>query len=138
VLSEEPTSGTPGEREVLGREAQGSRGALMAAGGILVAILVAYVVTLVASSPQPQHDSEQFNMFANIKDACENDDGNLVTTDPHGTPMAFATPDGPERYWCLSRRYLTSIGHAPQDPPPPVREVPGPYKWMWPRTTYGQ
>jgi hypothetical protein len=37
----------------------------------------------------------------------------------------------------VSRHYLTSIGYQPEDPLPPVREVPGEYKWQWPRTTYG-
>jgi hypothetical protein len=138
ALSEQPSSEPEGDEEVLGREPEGSRGALIAVGGILVVILLAYGVALVVSSPRPQHHSEVFNMFAKVKDACEKDDGNVLTTDQHGTPMAFATPDGPERYWCVSRHYLTSIGHAPQDPPPPVRKVPSEYKWLWPRTSYGQ
>ncbi len=52
--------------------------------------------------------------------------------------MAFATPDGPERYWCVSKQYLTSIGHGHQDPPPPMSKVPGEFKWQWPSTTFGE
>jgi hypothetical protein len=33
-----------------------------------------------------------------VENACEEDDGEAVTADPNGTPMAFATPDGPERF----------------------------------------
>jgi hypothetical protein len=139
TLSEQSSDGPGGVKEVLGREPSESHIGLMVAGGILVAILVAYVATLVVSSLRPtQQHSGQFNLFAKVKDACEKDDGNVVTTDQHGTPMAFATPDGPERYWCVSRHYLTTIGHEPQDPLPPVGEVPREDKWLWPRTTYGQ
>ena len=127
-----------GDQEVLDREPKGSHGAVMAVGGILVVALLAYVATLVLSSPRPQHRSEDFNMFAKVRNGCERDDGNVVTTDAHGTPMAFATPDGPERYWCVSRHYLTSIGRASADPLPSVRRIPSEYKWLWPRTTYGQ
>ena len=135
----EPGSAEPrAEKEVLGRESKGSRGALIAAAGILVVILVAYGATLVGSSHRPRPHPEQFNLFAKVTNACKKDAGKLVTTDQHDTPMAFATPDGPERYWCVSRRYLTSIGRAPQEPLPPVREVPSEYKWLWPRPTYGQ
>lgn len=136
ALSEQPSAELRGEEEVLGREPWGSRG-LIVAGGILVVILLAYGSTLVMSSLRPQHGSEGFNMFTTVKTACEKDDGSVVTADLQGTPMAFATPDGPERYWCVSRHYLTSIGHAPADPLPPLREVPREYKWLWPRTTYG-
>ena len=135
---EHPVAVPPGDEEVLGREPTRSRGALMTAGGVLVLILVAYGVALVVSSAGPQHHSKEFNLFAKVRNACGKDAGDLVTTDQHGTPMAFATPDGPERYWCVSRKYLTSVGHAPQDPLPRVREVPGQYKWLWPRTTYGE
>jgi hypothetical protein len=126
-----------GDKEVLGREPKGSHGALMVAGGILVAVLLAYGATLVVSSLRPPHQRPAFNIFAQVQNACEQDDGRVVTTDAHGTPMAFATPDGPERYWCVSRHYLSSIGRAPEDPLPSVRRVPSEYKWMWPRTTYG-
>jgi hypothetical protein len=124
-------------KEVLGREAKRSRGAPVAAAGILVVVLVAYAAPL-AMSIRPQHPSEAFNMFVSVKNACDKDDGSLVTTDPRGTPMAFATPDGPQRYWCVSRDYLTAIGHAAKDPSPPVWEVPSEYKWAWPQTNYGQ
>lgn len=111
----------------------------MATGGILVAILLAYAATLVVSSSRHHEDQPRnFNLFTTINHACETDDGTLVTTDTHGTPMAFATPDGPERYWCVSKDYLSSIGHAPEDPLPSVRRIPSEYKWRWPRTTYGQ
>jgi hypothetical protein len=110
----------------------------MVVGGVLVVVLAAYGATRVVSGLQPPHDPEGFNLFTKVENACEEDDGSVVTTDSHGTPTAFATPDGPERYWCVSRHYLTSIGHEPEDPPPPVREVPSEYKWLWPRTTYGQ
>jgi hypothetical protein len=123
--------------EVLGREPQGSRRGLMVAGGVLVAVLVAYGATLLASGPRPHHASGEFNVFTKVKDACEKDDGNVVTTDQHGTPTAFATPDGPERYWCVSQHYLTSIGYQPADPLPPVRRIPSEDKWLWPRTSYG-
>jgi len=79
-----------------------------------------------------------FNIYVDVANACEKDDGTLVTTDAHGTPMAFATPDGPERYWCVSRRYLASNGYRDQDPPPPVSEVPRASKWRWPSTTFGE
>jgi hypothetical protein len=139
ALDEQSSAWPRGDKEVIGREPTGSRGGLMVAGGILVVIVVAYVATLVVSSLRPpEHHSGEFNLFAKVKDACEKDDGNVVTTDQHGTPMAFATPDGPERYWCVSRHYLTTIGHEPQDPLPPVGEVPREDKWLWPRTTYGQ
>lgn len=125
--------------EIFGREPSRSYGALVAAGGvILVVILLGYAATLVVSSLRPDPQPVEFNLFARITNACDQDDGTLVTTDQHGTPMAFATPDGPERYWCVSRRYLTSIGRTSQDPPPSVRKIPGAYKWLWPRTTYGQ
>jgi len=110
----------------------------MAAGGILVVILVAYGATLVVSGLRPQHQPESFNLVATIRNACDEDDGNLVTADAHGTPMAFPTPDGPERYWCVSRQYLTSVGRASEEPLPSVREIPREYKWLWPRTTYGR
>ena len=131
-----------GDKEVLGRDPQGSRG-LMTAVGILVAILVAYGAFLVVSSLRPQHprpepNPGEFNIFVAVENACKEDAGKLVTTDPHGTPMAFATPDGPERFWCVSRRYLTSIGHRHQDPPPPVSQVPSKFKWQWPSTTFGE
>jgi hypothetical protein len=141
-LSEPPSVEPRGDEEVLGRDPKGSR-RLMTAVGILVVILVAYGAILVVSSLQPQHHrperhSGEFNIFVKVENACEEDDGKLVTTDPHGTPMAFATPDGPERYWCVSRQYLTSIGHRHQDPPPPVSEVPREFKWRWPATTFGE
>jgi hypothetical protein len=136
---EQPSAEPRGEMEILGREPERSRGALIAAGILVVALVAygAYGATHVAPTP-PAHHSQAFNMFAKLKSACDNDDGKLVTTDPHGTPTAFATPDGPSRYWCVSKNYLTSIGRAPQDPPPPMRKVPSEYKWLWPRTTYGQ
>jgi hypothetical protein len=89
------------------------------------------------SSHGPRAQAPEFNVFTQVTDACQKDDGDVVTADPHGTPMAFATPDGPERYWCVSRDYLTSIGHASQDPMPPVREIPREFRWLWPRTAYG-
>ncbi len=115
----------------------------MTAGGILGVVLVAYGAFLVVSSLQPRHhqperQSGDFNIFVTVENACKEDDGTLVTTDPHGTPMAFATPDGPERYWCVSRQYLTSIGHRHQDPPPPLSQVPREFKWQWPSTTFGE
>ena len=127
-----------GDEEVLGRDPHASRGVVITAGGILVVILLAYGATLVVASLRPQHPAGEFNLFVNVKNACEKDDGTLVTTDPQGNPMAFATPDGPERYWCVSKRYLTSIGRAPQDPLPSVRRIPGKYKWLWPRTSFGR
>jgi hypothetical protein len=127
-----------GDKEVLAREPQGSRGALIATGVVLAVVLLAYGATLAMSSPRPQHHSEEFNFLTEVKNACEADDGNLVTTDQHGTPMAFATPDGPERFWCVSRQYLASIDHGPDDPLPPVREIPSTYRWKWPRTSYGR
>ena len=141
-LSELPSVGAQGDKEVLGRDPTRSR-SLMTAVGILVVILVAYGAILVVSSLQPQHHrpgrhSGGFNIFATVENACEDDDGKVVTTDPHGTPMAFATPDGPERYWCVSRQYLTSTGHRNQDPPPQVTEVPPEFKWRWPSTTFGK
>jgi len=141
-LSEPPSVEPQGDKEFLGRDPKGSR-SLMTAVGILVVILVAYGAILVVSSLQPQHHgpehhSGDFNIFVKVENACEEDHGNLVTTDPHGTPTAFATPDGPERYWCVSRQYLTSIGHRHQDPPPPVSEVPREFKWRWPSTTFGE
>ncbi len=135
---EQDSAGPPGDKEVLGREPKGSRGALMAVAGVLVVVLVAYGATLVVSSLRPEHQAEPFNLFTTIRNACDQDDGNLVTTDRHGTPMAFPTPDGPQRYWCVSRHYLTSIGRAPGDSPPSVRKVPHEYRWLWPRTTYGR
>jgi len=140
-LGEPPSVEPRGDKEVLARDPQGSRG-LMTAVGILVAILVAVGAILVVSSLRPQQhrperQSGEFNIFVQVENACEEDDGTLVTTDPHGTPMAFATPDGPERFWCVSTRYLTSIGHRHQDPPPPVSEVPRRFKWQWPSTTFG-
>jgi hypothetical protein len=138
---EPPSVEPPGDKEVLGRDPKGSRG-LMTAVGILAVILVAYAAVLVVSSLQPQQhrperQSGEFNIFDQVENACEADDGQAVTTDQHGTPMAFATPDGPERYWCVSRQYLTSIGHGHQDPPPPVSKVPREFKWQWPSTTFG-
>jgi hypothetical protein len=126
--------------EILGREPKRSRGALVAAGILVVALVAygAYAANHMASTRTQQHHSQVFNMFAKLKNACDKDDGNLVTTDPRGTPTAFATPDGAARYWCVSRDYLTAIGRAPQDPPPSMRKVPSQYKWLWPRTTYGQ
>jgi hypothetical protein len=141
--SSEPPPGEPqGDKEVLGRDPKGSR-SLMTAGGILLVLLIAYGAFLVVSSLQPQHhrpegNSGAFNIFVKVENACEEDDGTLVTTDPHGNPMAFATPDGPERFWCVSRQYLTSIGRRHQDPPPPVPKVPGEFKWQWPSTTFGE
>ena len=140
--SKPPPVEPQGDKEVLGRDPKGSRG-LMTAGGILLVILIAYGAILVVSSLRPQHPpperrSGEFNIFVKVENACEEDHGKLVTTDPHGTPMAFATPDGPERYWCVSKRYLTSIGHRHQDPPPPVPEVPREFKWQWPSTTFGE
>jgi hypothetical protein len=131
-----------GDKEVLGRDPKGSRG-LMTAVGILAVVLVAYGAILVVSGLRPEHHrpeprSGDFNIFANVENACDEDHGSLVTTDPHGTPMAFPTPDGPERFWCVSRLYLTSIGHRRQDPPPPVSEVPREFKWQWPSTTFGE
>jgi hypothetical protein len=126
-----------GHKEVLGREPSASRGLLIAAGGILVVLLVAYGATFVVSSPRLQHHSAGFNMWAEIKNACAEDDGDVVTADPSGTPVAFPTPDGPQRYWCVSRHYLTSIGRPPTAPPPSLRKIPREYKWLWPRTTYG-
>ena len=64
-----------------------------------------------APAPESRAPSGAFNVFVQVENACEVDGGTLVTTDAHGTPMAFATPDGPERFWCVSRQYLTSIGH---------------------------
>lgn len=135
---EQPAPETRGDREVLAREPKGSRGPLWMAAGVLVALLVGYGAILVVSSLRPQQSPEGFNVFGRVQNACEEDDGNVVTTDPHGTPMAFATPDGPERFWCVSRQYLTSIGHGPQDALPPVSEVPAAFKWRWPSTTYGE
>ena len=141
-LSEPPSVEPQGDKEVLGREPKRSRG-LMTAVGILVVVLGAYGAIRVVSSLQPQHHlpephSEEVNSVVRIENACEADDGTIVTTDPHGTPMAFATPDGPERYWCVSRPYLTSIGSGQQDPPPPVSEIPSKFKWQWPSTTFGE
>jgi hypothetical protein len=133
---EQPPAGPLGDGEVLASEPRGSRG-LIAAGVVLTVVLLACGAALVVSSHRPQAQAPEFNVFTQVKDACQKDDGDVVTADPHGTPMAFATPDGPERYWCVSRDYLTSIGHAPQDPMPPVREVPREFRWLWPRTTYG-
>ncbi len=124
-------------KEVLGREAKRSRSAPLVSAGILVVVLVAYAAPL-AVSVRPQHHSAVFNMFVSVKNACDRDDGSLVTTDPRGTPMAFAAADGPQSYWCVSRDYLTAIGHATEDPSPPVRKVPSEYKWLWPQTRYGQ
>jgi hypothetical protein len=140
--SEPPSDEPQGDKEVLGREPRGSR-SLITAVGILVVVLGAYGAIRVVSSLQPQHHrperhSEEVNSFAKIENACEEDGGTIVTTDPHGIPMAFATPDGPERYWCVSRQYLTSIGHGQQDPPPPLSEVPRTFKWQWPSTTFGE
>ena len=134
-MSSEPR----GDMEILGREPNRSRGALIAAVILVVAVVAygAYGATHRAPTP-PAHHSQVFNMFAKLKHACDEDSGNLVTTDPRGTPTAFATPDGAARYWCVSRDYLTAIGRAPHDPPPPMRKVPSQYKWLWPRTTYGQ
>jgi hypothetical protein len=126
-----------GDMEVLGREPKRSHLAPLAAAGLLVVVLVAYAAPL-AVSMRPQQEAELFNLFVSVEDACDQDGGSLVTTDPRGTPMAFATPDGPQRYWCVSRDYLTAIGHSLQDPPPPVQEIPSQYKWLWPRTSYGQ
>jgi hypothetical protein len=126
-----------GDKEILGREPKRSRGAPMAAAGLLVVVLVADAAPI-AESTRPQHHSSVFNMFVSVKNACDKDDGNLVTADPQGTPMAFATPDGPQGYWCVSRDYLTAIGRATADPPPPVREIPSEFKWLWPRTSYGR
>jgi hypothetical protein len=128
------------EREVLGREPERSRGGLVAAG-ILVVVLAAFAAThLMPTRHQPRHPhpSQTFNMFTRLETACDKDGGDLVTTDAQGTPTAFATADGPARYWCVSRDYLASIGRARQDAPPPIRQVPSQYKWLWPRTTYGQ
>jgi len=141
-LSELPSVEPQGDKEVLGRDPKGSR-SLLTAVGILVAILVVYGAIGVVSSLQPQHHrpdhhAGEFNVLVRAENACEADDGNLVTTDLHGTPMAFATPDGPEHLWCVSRQYLTSIGHRHQDPPPPVSEVPREFKWRWPSTTFGE
>lgn len=136
VLSEDRSTEPHGGTEVLAREPRRQRG-LMTAGLILVLILLAYGSTLVLSSHGPQRQTQEFNIFTQVTNACQKDDGNVVTADSHGTPMAFATPDGPERYWCVSRRYLASIGRTSQDPLPSVREVPRKYKWLWPRTTYG-
>ncbi len=139
----EPSYVVPhGDKEVLGREPKGSRG-LITAVGILALILVAYGAVLVVSSLQPQQQrpepqSGEFNLFDKVENACKEDDGQAVTTDQHGTPMAFATPDGPERYWCVSRQYLTSIGHGHQDPPPTLSKVPREFKWQWPSTTFGE
>lgn len=127
-----------GDKEVLGRDPRPSHRAVLTAGGILVIVLLAYGATLMVASLRPHHHPEVFNLFANVTNACEQDDGTLVTTDAHGTPMAFATPDGPERYWCVSRQYLTSIGLAPQDPLPSVRQIPSRYKWLWPHTSFGR
>ena len=140
--SEPPPVEPQGDKEVLGRDPKGSR-SLMTAAGILALILGAYGAILVVSSLRPQHhgperQSGEFNIVDKVENACEADDGKLVTTDPHGTPMAFATPDGPERYWCVSRPYLTSIGHRHQDPPPPLSQVPPEFKWQWPSTTFGE
>jgi hypothetical protein len=123
--------------EILGREPAGLRGARVAAAGILVVVLLAYAAPL-ADSVRPQGSSEVFNIFAKVKEACQKDNGSFVTADPRGTPMAFASPDGPQRYWCVSRAYLSSIGQAPQDPLPPLPKIPHEYKWLWPRTSYGQ
>ena len=141
-LSEPSSVGPEGDKEVLGRDPKGSRGPITAVG-ILGVILVAYGAVLVVSNLRPQHQSPEppsgaFNVFVQVENACEVDGGTLVTTDAHGTPMAFATPDGPERFWCVSRQYLTSIGHRHQDPPPPVSEVPREFKWQWPSTTFGE
>jgi hypothetical protein len=141
-LSEAPSVEPRGDKEVLGRDPKGSRG-LMAAGGVLVVILVAYGAVLVVSSLRPQHQPPErhtgvVNIYVDVANACEQDDGTLVTTDAHGTPMAFATPDGPERYWCVSRQYLASNGYRQQDPPPPVSQVPRASKWRWPSTTFGE
>jgi hypothetical protein len=138
AVSEQPSAEPQGDREVLLRDAQGLSSPLRTAVGIIVVILLAYGAIRLVAILQPQRHQEEFNIFVKVENACEEDDGNLVTTDTHGTPMAFATPDGPERYWCVSRRYLTSIGHGPQDPLPPVSEVPSAFKWRWPATTYGE
>jgi hypothetical protein len=108
------------------------------AGVILGIGLLAYGATRLVPAHQPQGHPAVFNLFTEVTNACRRDDGSVVTADPHGTPMAFATPDGPERYWCVSRQYLTSIGRTAQDPPPSLREVPREDKWLWPRTTYGR
>jgi hypothetical protein len=141
-LSEPPSLEPEGDKEILDRDPKGSRSLMMGAG-ILGVILVACGASLVVSSRQPQHraperQSGEFNIFVQVGNACAEDDGKVVTTDPHGTPMAFATPDGPERYWCVSRQYLTSIGHRHQVPPPPVSEVPREFKWRWPSTSFGK
>ncbi len=141
-LSESPSVEPQGDKEVLGRDPKGSR-SLMTAGGILVVILVAYGAILVVSSLQPQHHrperhAVEFNIFVKVENACEEDDGEAVTTDLNGTPMAFATPDGPERFWCVSKKYLTSIGHRHQEPMPPVSEVPREFRWRWPSTNFGE
>src|SRR3954447_452382 len=141
-LSAPPPVEPPGDQEVLGREPKTSR-SLVAAVGILVVGLGAYgalrgVSGLRTDQRRPERHSEELNSSVTIENACEADDGTIVTADPHGTPMAFATPDGPERYWCVSRQYLTSIGSGPQDPPPPLSEVPRTFKWQWPSTTFGE
>lgn len=137
AVSEQPSAEPEGEKEVLLRDAKGPRTLLPTAVGTLLVILVAYGASVLVLMHKPEPHSGEFNIFVKVENACEEDDGNLVTTDTHGTPMAFATPDGPQRYWCVSKRYLTSIGHGPQDPPPPVSRVPSEFKWRWPSTTYG-
>ena len=137
AVGEQPSAGLEADKEVLVREAEGPRSLLRVAVGILVAILVAYGAVFVVSLLKPEHRSEGFNLFVEVENACDADDGTVVTTDTHGTPMAFATPDGPQRYWCVSRRYLTSIGRGPQDPLPAMSKVPSEFKWRWPSTTYG-
>jgi hypothetical protein len=138
VSDHRPSSEPHGDEEVLVRDVKRWRHPVVAAVTIAVVVLVAYGAILVRSSLRPPHHSQGFNIFVMVENACEQDDGNLVTTDEHGTPMAFATPDGPERYWCVSRKYLTSIGRGPQDPPPKVSRVPSEFKWRWPSTTYGR
>src|SRR4051812_9128225 len=59
-LGEPPSLEPQGDREVLGRDPQGSRG-LMTAVGILVAVVVAYGAILVVSGLQPQHPRPEPN-----------------------------------------------------------------------------
>jgi hypothetical protein len=142
AVTGQPSAEPGAHEEVLLRDAKDLRKPLRTSVLLLVVILVAYGAIRGIAMLEPQHHpqprSAGFNIFVKIQNACDEDDGDLVTTDTHGTPMAFPTPDGPERYWCVSRRYLTSIGHGPQDPLPPVSQVPSSFKWRWPSTTYGK
>jgi hypothetical protein len=132
-----------GEHEVLEREATSSRASRAVGAGILVLVLAFCGAVLVAptlsSDPSlPPPPPQAFNLFTQVENACDDDAGSVVTTDVRGVPTAFATPDGPQRYWCVSRRYLTSVGLGPSEPLPRVTTIPAEYRWRWPSTAYGR